>query len=123
MDLCNINVIKSVMADAGITFHKEFGQNFLTNRIIPEDIADNCADTTDRMILEIGPGIGCLTQELAMLKGALGIIPTAGAQGSVDAPHASGSRSMGQAQKAAQMANMTDYGARLASRANPDMSK
>lgn len=66
MDLCNINVIKSVMADAGISFHKEFGQNFLTNRIIPEDIADNCADSSDRMILEIGPGIGCLTQELAM---------------------------------------------------------
>lgn len=66
MDLCNINVIKSVMADAGISFHKEFGQNFLTNRIIPEDIADNCADTSDRMIIEIGPGIGCLTQELAM---------------------------------------------------------
>lgn len=54
------------MADAGITFHKEFGQNFLTNRMIPEDIADNCADTTERMILEIGPGIGCLTKELAM---------------------------------------------------------
>lgn len=66
MDLCNIAVIKSVMADAGINFHKEFGQNFLTNRIIPEDIADNCADTAERMILEIGPGIGCLTQELAM---------------------------------------------------------
>ena len=66
MDLCNISVIKSVMADAGINFHKEFGQNFLTNRIIPEDIADNCADTADRMILEIGPGIGCLTQELAI---------------------------------------------------------
>ena len=66
MDLCNISVIKAVMADAGITFRKEFGQNFLTNRIIPEDIADNCADTSDRMILEIGPGIGCLTQELAM---------------------------------------------------------
>ena len=66
MDLCNINVIKSVMADAGITFRKDFGQNFLTNRMIPEDIADNCADTAERMILEIGPGIGCLTQELAM---------------------------------------------------------
>ena len=66
MDLCNISVIKSVMADAGITFRKEFGQNFLTNRMIPEDIADNCADTSDRIILEIGPGIGCLTQELAM---------------------------------------------------------
>lgn len=66
MDLCNLSVIKSLMADANITFRKEFGQNFLTNRIIPEDIADNCADTTDRLILEIGPGIGCLTQELAI---------------------------------------------------------
>ena len=66
MDLCNLSVIKSLMADAGITFRKEFGQNFLTNRMIPEDIADNCADTSERMILEIGPGIGCLTQELAM---------------------------------------------------------
>ena len=65
MDLCNLSVIKSVMAEAGITFRKEFGQNFLINRIIPEDIADNCADTAERMILEIGPGIGCLTKELA----------------------------------------------------------
>ena len=66
MDLCNLSTIKSIMADAGITFRKEFGQNFLTNRIIPEEIAENCADTSDRLILEIGPGIGCLTQELAM---------------------------------------------------------
>ena len=66
MDLCNLSVIKSLMSDAGITFRKEFGQNFLINRIIPEDIADNCADTSERMILEIGPGIGCLTQELAL---------------------------------------------------------
>lgn len=66
MDLCNLSTIKSLMSDAGITFRKEFGQNFLTNRIIPEEIADNCADTSDRLVIEIGPGIGCLTQELAM---------------------------------------------------------
>ena len=65
MDLCNLSVIKSVMADAGITFRKEFGQNFLTNRIIPEEIAEQCADDSESMILEIGPGIGCLTAELA----------------------------------------------------------
>ena len=65
MDLCNISVIKSLMADAGITFRKEYGQNFLTNRIIPEDIADAAADYSDTMLLEIGPGIGCLTVELA----------------------------------------------------------
>lgn len=66
MDLCNLSVIRELMADAGINFRKEFGQNFLTNRIIPEDIADNCTDIADSMILEIGPGIGCLTQELAL---------------------------------------------------------
>ena len=65
MDLCNLSVIKSVMAEAGITFRKEFGQNFLTNRIIPEEIAEQCADDKGSMILEIGPGIGCLTAELA----------------------------------------------------------
>ena len=65
MDLCNLSVIKSVMADAGITFRKEFGPNFLINRIIPEEIAEQCADDPESMILEIGPGIGCLTAELA----------------------------------------------------------
>ncbi len=65
MDLCNLSVIKSVMAEAGITFRKEFGQNFLTNRIIPEDIAESCTDIRDSLIIEIGPGIGCLTAELA----------------------------------------------------------
>ena len=65
MDLCNLSVIKGLMADAGITFRKEYGQNFLTNRIIPEEIAESCADTEESLILEIGPGIGCLTVELA----------------------------------------------------------
>lgn len=65
MDLCNLSVIKEVMAEAGISFRKELGQNFLTNRLIPEDIADSCADTEDTLIIEIGPGIGCLTKELA----------------------------------------------------------
>ena len=65
MDLCNLSVIKQVMAEAGITFRKEFGQNFLTNRLIPEDISENCTDDANSLIIEIGPGIGCLTAELA----------------------------------------------------------
>ncbi len=66
MDLCSPSVIKFLMSEANIAFRKEFGQNFLVNRAIPERIADECADTSDRLILEIGPGIGCLTQELAL---------------------------------------------------------
>ena len=66
MDLCNLSVIKSLMADAGISFRREFGQNFLTNRMIPEQIAENAADEENSLIIEIGPGIGCLTKELAL---------------------------------------------------------
>ena len=64
MNLCNPGVIKNLMEEAGITFRKDYGQNFLINPMIPEDIADGCADDGDRMILEIGPGVGCLTSEL-----------------------------------------------------------
>jgi 16S rRNA (adenine1518-N6/adenine1519-N6)-dimethyltransferase len=64
-NLCNLSVIKTLMAEAGITFRKEYGQNFLTNRLIPEEIAENCADEENSLIIEIGPGIGCLTAELA----------------------------------------------------------
>jgi 16S rRNA (adenine1518-N6/adenine1519-N6)-dimethyltransferase len=65
MELCNINVIKALMSDAGINFRKEFGQNFLINPMIPEDIADMCCDREDSLIVEIGPGVGCLTDALA----------------------------------------------------------
>ncbi len=65
MDLCNLSTIKEVMREAGITFRKEFGQNFLINRMIPEDIAEMCTDNPDSLIIEVGPGIGCLTKELA----------------------------------------------------------
>lgn len=66
MNLCDAKTIKQIMAMFDIKFRKEFGQNFLINRMVVEDIADNCADNTSSTILEIGPGIGPLTTELAM---------------------------------------------------------
>ncbi len=66
MNLCDIRTIRDIMSLYKLNFRKEFGQNFLTNRAVVEDIADACSDTDDAMILEIGPGIGVLTQELAM---------------------------------------------------------
>ena len=65
MNLCHVSVIRSLMAEAGITFRKEYGQNFLISPDVPERIADECADSADTVVLEIGPGIGCLTAELA----------------------------------------------------------
>ncbi len=66
MNLCDIRTIRDIMSLYHINFRKEFGQNFLTNRAVVEDIADSCSDTDDATILEIGPGIGVLTQELAL---------------------------------------------------------
>ena len=65
MNLCDIKNIKQIMSVFGIKFHKEFGQNFLTNKMVVEDIADYCCDGKSETILEIGPGIGTLTTELA----------------------------------------------------------
>ena len=62
-----------------------------------------------------------LTQELAMLKSAMGIAMPNGVS-MPNAPNVQSGSSMGQAQKNAQQATMTDYGARLAKRANPDMN-
>ena len=64
MELTSPSVIRELMSEAGITFRKEFGQNFLINRDVVGRIADAAAPTEDAMILEIGPGIGTLTKEL-----------------------------------------------------------
>ena len=65
MNLCDVKTIKQIMAMFNINFRKEFGQNFLTNVSVVEDIADNCCDDAESTILEIGPGVGVLTRELA----------------------------------------------------------
>lgn len=65
MNLCDSKTVKNIMTAFGLHFRKEFGQNFLTNRLVVEDIAESCTDTFDGTILEIGPGIGTLTRELA----------------------------------------------------------
>lgn len=65
MNLCDIKTIKQIMAMFSLNFRKEFGQNFLTNPMVVEDIADNCCQDASGTILEIGPGIGSLTRELA----------------------------------------------------------
>ena len=65
MNLCNPRVIRELMAEAGIKFRRDLGQNFLVDPNVPEAIADVAANSPDEVVLEIGPGIGCLTAELA----------------------------------------------------------
>ena len=65
MNLCNPRVIRELMAEAGIAFRRDLGQNFLIDPSVPEEIAEIAARDGDAVILEIGPGIGCLTAALA----------------------------------------------------------
>lgn len=65
LNLCDPRTIKQVMDMFGINFKKEYGQNFLTDNMTVEDIADACSDDANTTVLEIGPGIGCMTRELA----------------------------------------------------------
>ena len=69
IDVCNIQVMKPLLAEHGFHFSKAKGQNFLTQRWVPEQIAwDSGVDETVG-VLEIGPGIGPLTQQLCMKAG------------------------------------------------------
>lgn len=65
MNLCDIRTVREILSAFGTGTKKSFGQNFLINRAIPEQIAENCCDDSESVIIEIGPGIGCLTAELA----------------------------------------------------------
>ncbi|MBQ1767543.1 MAG: ribosomal RNA small subunit methyltransferase A [Oscillospiraceae bacterium] len=64
MELTNINDIRAVLSANGFTFSKSMGQNFLTAAWVPERIADECGAGAGVCALEIGPGIGCLTEKL-----------------------------------------------------------
>ena len=54
-----------VLQKYNFNFQKKFGQNFLIDTGILEEIIDSAGITKDDMILEIGPGIGTMTQYLA----------------------------------------------------------
>ena len=64
MNLCDIKTVRDIMKAFHLEFKKEFGQNFLTDKTVVEEIADACCCRQSNTILEIGPGIGTLTREL-----------------------------------------------------------
>ncbi len=65
MDLCNINEIKALLARHGFRFSKSMGQNFLIADWVPQDIAAASGAGAGTGVLEVGPGIGPLTRQLA----------------------------------------------------------
>ena len=65
MDLCDINQIRALLDRHGFHFSKSLGQNFLIEDWVPRDIADASGVGAGAGVLEIGPGIGPLTVQLA----------------------------------------------------------
>lgn len=65
MDLTNPTQIKNLLERHDFHFSKSFGQNFLITPRVPEKIAESAQIDENTTVLEIGPGIGCLTQCLA----------------------------------------------------------
>ena len=65
MDLFSINNIKDILFRHGFHFSKSLGQNFLTERMVCEHIAEYSEISSHDCVLEIGPGIGSLTSVLA----------------------------------------------------------
>ena len=69
IDVCNPAVIRELLAKYGFHFSKSKGQNFLTQRWVPERIVRASGIDKTCGVIEIGPGFGPLTQELCQKAG------------------------------------------------------
>ena len=60
---------RAIMEKYGIRTKKSFGQNFLTDLNVLNNIVTAADITKDDNVIEIGPGIGALTEQLAQAAG------------------------------------------------------
>lgn len=74
MDLCDLRDIQALLKRHGFHFSKSMGQNFLIEAQVPVSIADASGADWDCAVLEIGPGIGPLTVQLAQRAGKVAAV-------------------------------------------------
>jgi 16S rRNA (adenine1518-N6/adenine1519-N6)-dimethyltransferase len=65
MRIADKNATRAILERHGFTFKKSFGQNFLTDTNILQKIVDTAEIDKNVNVIEIGPGIGALTEFLA----------------------------------------------------------
>ncbi len=65
-NLTNISVIKGILEKYNFTFSKALGQNFLVNPSVCPRMAEQGGAKEDVGVIEIGPGIGVLSHQLAL---------------------------------------------------------
>ena len=63
-DLCDASILRDLLTRHGFHFSKLWGQHFLTDRTVIDSIVSQAALTPAHGVLEIGPGVGVLTQSL-----------------------------------------------------------
>lgn len=64
-ELTNLSTLRELCARHSFTFSKSYGQNFLINPAICPKICDAAGLGPQSEVLEVGPGFGTLTRELA----------------------------------------------------------
>ena len=69
MELTDSREIRELLGRHGFRFSKSMGQNFLTAAWVPESIAEGALLDENTGVLEVGPGIGCLTEQLSKRAG------------------------------------------------------
>ena len=69
INVCDIQVMKPLLAEYGFHFSKAKAQNFLIAPWVPQSIAEDSGVDETVGVLEIGPGIGPLTQQLCLRAG------------------------------------------------------
>ena len=66
-DLTDISTLKRLLSAGGFSFSKALGQNFITDPSVCPKMAALCGAGPEDGVLEIGPGVGVLTKELASI--------------------------------------------------------
>ncbi len=69
IDVCNPGVLRGLLQEHGFHFSKAKGQNFLIAPWVPAQIAEQSGVDAGTGVLEIGPGVGALTQQLCLRAG------------------------------------------------------
>ncbi|TDQ34239.1 16S rRNA (adenine(1518)-N(6)/adenine(1519)-N(6))-dimethyltransferase RsmA [Aureibacillus halotolerans] len=70
-DIATLSRTKDILSRHGFAFKKSLGQNFLIDTNVLHNITEAAEITKDDAVIEIGPGIGSLTEQIARKAGCV----------------------------------------------------
>ena len=66
--IATVKKTSEILGNFSVYAKKNFGQNFMVSPVIPERIANHPKITSDTLVIEVGPGLGALTEFLLEKK-------------------------------------------------------